>query len=119
MQLEFVSEDDVTLCLRLSGNVTQDAYGPTNEPLSDTYGADVYQRAVLVHLGAATFIDSRGVGWLLNCHKRFREAGGILVLHSMTPEVAQVFKVLRMDLVMYLAEDETSARAKASATTDA
>jgi len=119
MQLEFVSDDSVTLSLRLIGDVTQDAYGPSSEPLSDAYGADVYQRAVLIHLGEAGFIDSRGVGWLLVCHKRVREAGGILVLHSMTPEVAQVLKILRMDLVMDLADDETSARAKAIATTDA
>jgi anti-anti-sigma factor len=119
MQLEFVSDDSVTLSLRLIGDVTQNAYGPNSEPLSDAYGPDVYQRAVLVHLGEAGFIDSRGVGWLLVCHKRFREVGGILVLHSMTPEVAQVLKILRMDLVMDLADDETSARAKAIATTDA
>lgn len=119
MQLILVSDDTTTLCVRLTGDVTQDAYGPNREPLSDAYGADVYQRAVLMHFGGAGFIDSRGMGWLLSCHKRFRVAGGILVLHSMTPEVAQVFKILRMDLVMDLAEDETSARAKAIATTDA
>ena len=119
MKLEFVSDDTTTLCVRLVGDVTQDAYGPNSEPLSDAYGVEVYQRAVLMHLGAAGFIDSRGVGWMLICHKRFRDAGGILVLHSMSAEVAQVLKVLRMDLVMDLAEDETSARAKAIATTDA
>lgn len=118
MHLEFVSDDTTTLCVRVIGDVTQDAYGPNNEPLSEAYGADVYQRAVLVHLGSSHFIDSRGVGWLLKCHKRFREVGGIMVLHSMTPEVAQVMKILRMDLVMDLAEDEDSARAKAIATTD-
>lgn len=119
MRLENVSEDTTTLCVRVIGDVTQDAYGPNSEPLAEAHGHDVYQRAVLLSLGETRFIDSRGVGWLLKCHKRFREAGGILVLHSMTPEVTQVLKILRMDLVMDLAKDEASARVKATATTDA
>ena len=119
MKLEFDSDDGTMLSVRVNGDITQDAYGPNSEPLADAFGSEVYQRAVLVHLGEAGFIDSRGVGWLLKCHKRFREAGGIIVLHSMTPEVNQVFKILRMDLCLDLAKDEATARAKATATTDA
>jgi len=119
MQLEKVSEDATILCVRIVGDVTQNAYGPSDEPLADNLGRDLYQRAVLLDLSACPFIDSRGVGWLLKCHKLFRAAGGVLVLHSMTVEVGQVLKVLRMDLVMDLATDESSARAKATSTTSA
>ncbi len=119
MLLELVSEDATILSLRVIGDVTQDAYGPSTEPLAEAYGDDVYQRAVLLNLDHVRFIDSRGVGWLLTCHKRFRDAGGVIVIHSMKAEVAQVLKVLRMDLVLDLAQDEATARVKATATTDA
>jgi anti-anti-sigma regulatory factor len=51
------------------------------------------------------------MGWLLLCNKRFREADGRLVIHSVPPVVLDVMKVMRLDRVLKLAEDEVAALA--------
>lgn len=115
MRVELVSQDSLLVCVKLLGKVTQNAFGAQDEPLRSQFGPDVYRQGVLVDLSGSEFLDSRGVGWMLKCHKRFREAGGIFVLHSIPPVIREVLDVLRMDLVFDLADDEQAARAKASA----
>jgi anti-anti-sigma factor len=46
------------------------------------------------------YIDSAGVGWLVKAHKRFQEAGGRLEIHSISPMVMQILKLLRMPEVL-------------------
>ncbi len=41
-------------------------------------------------------------------HKRLREAGGKVVVHSVTPHVMELLEVLRFERVLYIAEDETA-----------
>jgi hypothetical protein len=53
------------------------------------------------------------VSWLIINHKRFREGGGMLVLHSVPPLVDQVFRLLKMYLVLNIQPDEAAARAAA------
>jgi anti-anti-sigma factor len=48
-------------------------------------------------------LDSSGIGWLLTCQKRFREAGGELVLHSLSPISRNVIRVLNMHSVFKMA----------------
>ena len=69
----------------------------------------VYQKRLLLNLQAVDSIDSSGVGWLLTCHRRFRTAGGTLVLHSLSPFVRDVLKILNMQLVLNLAENDAEA----------
>jgi anti-anti-sigma factor len=56
-------------------------------------------------------IDSSGVNWLLQRRSRFRQEGGRLVLHSLPPTIENVLKMLRMQRVLEIAEDEASALA--------
>ena len=71
----------------------------------------MYGKKLLLNLAQTDFVDSAGVSWLLVCHKRCREAGGQLVIHSLTPMVRQVLGVLRLDQVFQLADDPARARA--------
>lgn len=77
--------------------------------LESLLGDDCYSAQVMLDLNHVDFIDSSGIGWLLGAHRRFRGAGGKLVLHSIPPVVGQTLKVLRMDKVFCLAKDETAA----------
>ena len=99
------------------GKITQNDFSPGIDPLAELVGPEIYQRNVLLNLGESDYIDSSGVGWLLNSHKRFREAGGALVLHSLSPMVSQVLRVLKMEQVLQVAPDVTSARALACGVT--
>ncbi|MBI2823731.1 MAG: STAS domain-containing protein [Planctomycetia bacterium] len=115
MDLKLAWQDGTVTSVSATGSVTQDAFAPEEEPLERQFGPDIYATRVVLGLAKANYLDSRGVGWLLKCHKRFREAGGALVLHSMSPEVKQVLRVLRLDQVLELADDEQAACARAAA----
>jgi anti-anti-sigma factor len=73
-------------------------------------GPDCYRRKILLDLQNTPYIDSSGVSWLVSFHKHCREAGGILVLHSIPPSIMAILKLLHMDRYLNLVEDEQAAR---------
>jgi len=109
MKLAFASDDGVCARVAVSGRVTQGDFGPYQEPLSQLLGPNAYARRILLDLSNAEYIDSSGVGWLLTCHKRMKEAGGNLTLLSPQPVVSNVLRVLRLDQVFEIAASERSA----------
>ncbi len=109
MDLSLVSNEQGVTKVQLEGQITQRELIVASDPMKSILGLDGYGQRVVVDLGKAGFVDSSGVGWLLKCHKRFREAGGIMVLHSLPSLVANVLKVLKLGTVLHLAEDETAA----------
>jgi stage II sporulation protein AA (anti-sigma F factor antagonist) len=109
MELTVTSDDGNVLRLKLSGHVTQNDLAAPNDLMDEAVGVDGYARGVVLDMGEVSFIDSSGISWLLIRHKRFREAGGKLILHSIPPLVLDVLKVLRMDLVFNLTETESDA----------
>ncbi|MBN2475402.1 MAG: STAS domain-containing protein [Pirellulales bacterium] len=103
------SDEGQVLRLRLAGRVTQDDLWPFSDPLHDMLGEQGYARQIVVSLADVEFIDSSGISWLLVRHKRFRQAEGRMVLHSVPPAVSEVLQMLRLDLVFHLAKDEAAA----------
>ena len=113
MEISVASDDGGVLRLRLAGSITQDDLWPFSDPMHELLGEQGYARKVVLSLADVEFIDSSGISWLLVRHKRFRQAGGRLVIHSVPPIVADVVKMLRLNLVFHLADDETTAVALA------
>ena len=109
MELEKVSDDGDVLRLRAKGCVKQSAAMAELEPLGVLLGEGGYGRNVLLDLSEADFVDSSGLSWLLVCHKRFRQAGGKVVLHSVPVVVMQVLDVLSLDQAFDIAADDPSA----------
>ena len=99
MNLQITSTKDGHVHIAVSGRVSQDGISREKEPISTLLGPDAYSLTVLLNLRDAEVIDSSGIGWLLVCHKRFAENGGRMVCYSAPPAVANVFKLMRMDLV--------------------
>jgi anti-anti-sigma factor len=64
---------------------------------------------VLLSLAETEFIDSSGLSWLLECHQKFCDAGGWLVIHSVPPGVMDTLMMMRLELVLNLVENETDA----------
>lgn len=108
MQLSFTERDGITT-VAIAGRITFGTLEPGLDPLAREL-PEIYSRRVLLDLAGTEYIDSTGVSWLLTCHKRCREGGGKLVLHSLNPLVKQVLQVLRLDRVLQVAESAEKAR---------
>jgi anti-anti-sigma factor len=109
MQLLIHADDGKLLRMRLNGRVTQKELPAQEDLFVSQIGPEAYKRRVLVDMQDSEFLDSSGVSWLLVSHKKFREQGGRLVLHSLPPLVSNVLKVLRMNQILMLAETEQAA----------
>lgn len=109
MNLAILSEEADVVRVQVSGRIDQKEISPMTDPLGDVLGADAYSRIVLLDMSAVEMLDSSGVGWMLACNKKFREAGGRLVLHSLSLLARNVFKVLNMHLVLTMVADESDA----------
>ncbi len=109
MKMTVAGNDGELVRVALSGPVTQRELAPMAEPLLDLLGPSAYCKRVMIDLNDVSYLDSSGVGWLLACHKRMRQAGGKLVLHSYSPIVSNVFRVLKLERVLDLAENALAA----------
>jgi anti-sigma B factor antagonist len=102
MKLSIAQDDGQNVHVAVEGRVTQRELPPLNEPLQELLGPDAYARQVRLDLSNTDYLDSSGVGWLLTCHKRMRQAGGRLTLHSPHPIVANVLHVLKLEKVFHI-----------------
>lgn len=110
MNLSLQSVDDHWAEAQVSGPINQAQMAINGEPLATALGTNPYARSVLLDMSGAEMIDSSGVNWLLTVHRRMRENGGRLVLHSLPPIVDNVLKVLRMNQVFEIALNVDEAR---------
>jgi len=53
-------------------------------------------KQIVLDLSAVTFIDSSGLGVLISCLKKAREAGGDIKLCGLTSQVRALFQLVRM-----------------------
>jgi anti-anti-sigma factor len=113
MKLTLVSSDNEVTRIQNEGDITQMDFRAGTDLLANLLGADCYSRKVLLNLEKTPYIDSAGVGWMVMCHKHFKEAGGRLVIHSVPPMVNQILRLLRMPDILYMAGDDAAARALA------
>jgi anti-anti-sigma regulatory factor len=58
-------------------------------------------------------MGSSGINWLIASNRIFNQAGGRLVLHSLPPMVRNALQLMRMSLILNIANDEAAARAMA------
>jgi anti-anti-sigma factor len=110
MKLTLVSDDGGVLLVRCEGQISQLRFQVDGNPFEDLLGAECFRRPVLLDLERAEWIDSSGISWLIVSHKRFLQAGGALVLHTLPPRIRQVLQFCRMDKVFNLAANESEAR---------
>ncbi len=117
MEIKIAEQEGNLVKVRVSGPVTQRELAPQDEPLRDLLGSEGYGRQVLLDLADVSYLDSSGVGWLLTCHKRIKQAGGTLIVHSFSPIVSNVLRVLKLERVLQLAENAKTAEQTARGVT--
>jgi anti-sigma B factor antagonist len=111
MQIALVSDELGVARIECVGSMTMEFFLSGNDPLADLLGGpECYARRVLLNLEKIDFIDSSGIGWLIKWHQRFRKAGGMIVMHSSPPLIRNMLKLLQLDKILDLAEDEAAAR---------
>jgi anti-sigma B factor antagonist len=96
MKLTLGKSDGDTFRVHISGKVTQHDFGPVQEPLEALLGPGVYARHIELDMSDATYMDSSGVGWLLTCHKRVREAGGRITIVNVQTIIANMLRLLKL-----------------------
>lgn len=87
-----IPEDDGSITVGCSGQISQSNFGDSTDPLLDLIGRDGLKRKVQLDLERAEYIDSSGIGWLVGCHKRFLQAGGEFKLVKVPPVIYQVLE---------------------------
>ena len=118
MELKIQKSDGETIRLQTLGKVSRDGWKADQNPIADLFGEGVYTRKVMLNLSQSQYLDSTGVEWLLHCHRRFNENGGMLVIHSVAPVMQQILKMMRMETVLHLAADEQAAQMKLNTAAD-
>jgi stage II sporulation protein AA (anti-sigma F factor antagonist) len=111
MELTVIADDRDVMRLLCTGPITQLTLDHRRDQIEMLLGRPGYSRKVLLNLEKTTYIDSTGIGWLLMNHKRFLQAGGKLVLHSIPPMVYQVLQLLNLPSIVSMATNEATARA--------
>jgi anti-sigma B factor antagonist len=67
--------------------------------------------AIVVDLGKVMMLTSAGIGSLVRLHKRISERKGKLAVCSLSTELAELFKMTRMDKLLVVAPDREAALA--------
>jgi len=113
MNLTLQGDDGDVARVLCEGEISQIRFPVDGNPLEDLLGEHCFRRTVLLNLAKAAWIDSSGISWLIVSHKRFLQAGGLLVLHSLPSRIAGVLQLCRMDRIFSVAGDEAAALARA------
>ncbi len=87
---------------RLDANVAEPFKEAFQQSLSEGH------ETIAIDMGKIGFIDSSGLGAIVNCLKKIGPDGK-LVLFGITPPVASMFKITRMDRVFNLHNNEEEA----------
>lgn len=65
--------------------------------------------SLIVDLGHVGVLTSDGIGMLVRLHKRVGERGGRLAVCALNDELAELFKITRMDRLFLVAPDRPAA----------
>jgi hypothetical protein len=113
MSFHTLTEVDGVARLQALGRIV--AFGPADlDPFVAALGRDAYRLPVTLCLARTAVLDSAAIGCLLSSHRKFKLHGGKLVLHSLRPHLLNELKILRVDRVLHLVEDEEAALALAA-----
>ena len=111
MDVRMLADDGDVLRLEAVGGCMCNDLLPDLRHFDELLGPEGYARKVALSLDPIVLVDTFRMSWLLILQKRFREAGGKLVVHSVRPRVMEFLGVVRFECVLYLAEDEAAALA--------
>jgi anti-anti-sigma factor len=112
MNLRIVSiERDGSVRLEVDGPITSDSFAAASDnPLEGLLGGEWWRHHLLLDMSRADYLDSAGVGWLINCHRALTVHGGTMALHSVPAKALRILQTLKIDSILPLAQNEAAAR---------
>jgi len=112
MILRTVSIDnDGSVRIAADGPLTCRSFkGGGDNPLATLLGNGWVRQTILLDLRRADYFDSFALGWLLNCHRELSQNGGMMLLHSASPKVIQFLRLLKLEAILPIYENENTAR---------
>jgi anti-anti-sigma factor len=108
--LNILAEEEGCLHVEYVGSLDATALPEGSDLLGKSLGREVYSRRVLLNCEKVEYLDTSGITWLIDCQKRFIQAGGLLVLHSMPPRAYQLVKLLHLERLFHIQPDYPAAR---------
>jgi anti-anti-sigma factor len=112
MNLQITLDEGEVVLVDCHGDIRRD---DPRDVFEELLGPRCYSRCVIVRLAEARFIDSSGIGWLVVSHRRFRKAGGRLILHSLPKQVDDALHFVRTHDFLTIVGNEVDARTLAAA----
>jgi anti-anti-sigma factor len=109
MKFSIAEDQGQVVHVSVKGNLAQPDIAPPLDPFRQVLGIDAYKRIVLLDMRDSNYLDSMCIGWLLTSHKKFRDQGGKLVIHSLQPVASNAITLLRLNSVFQLAGDKEKA----------
>ena len=94
------NEDEETLTLSGRGEIDYATMGTLSQALDDALQDDLQD--VVVDLREVTYMDSLGLGVLVNAHKRLTASGRSLVLRVASPELIKLLRITGLDQLFAL-----------------
>src|SRR5947209_788740 len=113
MKLSLVSiEKDGVVRVASEGNITCEDFriADGKNPLEGVLGQTWSNNRVLLNLEKTQYVDSSGIGWMIELARKFRDAGGAVAVHGVRPAVKQIFDLLKVAKVIPIAENEAGAK---------
>lgn len=108
MELRVLADDDV-LRLEAIGPIVGVELTLESEATAQVMGGNSNPPMVLLSLERGRHIDSNGLAWLVAVNRRFGKLGGKLIIHSVPASILDLLKMMRLDQVLNLADDEPAA----------
>ena len=109
MKFSIKEDQGQVVQVAISGCLMQSDIAPPLDPFRAILGPNASQKTVLLDMQDSNYLDSMCIGWLLGSHKRFREQGGKLVIHSLQPVASNVISLLRLNGILQIAADTSQA----------
>lgn len=100
--------------VQLEGQVrisTQNDFKDHLDRISAEYGG----KTVLLNMAGITYMNSAGIGIIVDSFKKFREQGGHLALCSLSADIFRLFEVTKLNRFIDIFEDEAAAMTKLKA----
>ena len=110
MTLETRNIDGVHI-VQLEGQIrisTQNDFKDHLDALSAEYG----DKSVLLNMTGISYMNSAGIGIIVDAFKKFREKGGRLSMCNLTADIFRLFEVTKLNRFIQIFENEEAALVK-------
>lgn len=90
---------------------TQNDFKDYLDALSEEYG----KKTALLNMMKVSYMNSAGIGIIVDSFKKFREKGGRLTMCNLSQDISRLFEVTKLNRFIEIFESEEDAMAKLSA----